>query len=505
MRKILISAQLLSILAFAAIFYTDTIPKIVSIPLFVGIMTAITLFSHSKTASSERRLQTKISDLSKELNVASTRITSVSQEIGITVAENNASSKELFEKTKEMSSLTADVNTSLQDTIVHIKEMLGLADETHTSAMTMEDISHKSFATIQSGMSEILHIVDNMKAIKETSSTADARIEKLKSTSEDILTIVNKISEISQKMHIIAINASVESARAGKSGNSFAVVAKEFQMLASITDRSVGDISELVDTIQQDINDVYQVSKENASRVDNGVRNSTVIDENLKLIEQSFRDVVKMVGRLGTISETESKLADEMNHRVAHIESLMTRTGIHVSQVYDVARSQNRGIENISKMSQTLNVASSELFDLAENSSSEKGESLDVYAKTICEEFFSVMEKELCKNPAILGKDAALHHTMLHQFQANHEIVEAVWTNEPNGRFICSIPSAGFVNASMREWFRSAMQGENYISKIYISGITKNRCVTLSMPYRSGNGEILGVIGVDLNLMLMKA
>ncbi len=505
MRKFLMSAQLLFILAFSAVFYTDAMPKIISTLLFVLIMVAITLFSSYKTAASERQLQTQISDLSKELNVASTRITSVSQEIGITIAENNASSKELFEKTKEMSTLTSDVNTSLQDTIRHIKEMIGLADETHASAVTMEDISQTSFATIQSGMSEILHIVDTMKAIKETSNTADARIEKLKSTSEDILTIVKKISEISQKMHIIAINASVESARAGQSGNSFAVVAKEFQMLASITDSSVGDISELVDTIQQDINDVYQVSKENASRVDNGVRNSTVIDENLKRIDQSFRDVVKMVGRLGTISETESKLADEMNLRVAHIESLMTRTGSHVSQVYDVARSQNRGIENISKMSRTLNDASSELLDLAESSSLDKGESLDGHAKTICTEFFTVMEQELCKNPHILGKDAALHHAMLEQFQSNHAIVEAVWTNEPNGRFICSIPSAGIVNASMREWFRSAIQGETYISKIYISGITKNRCVTLSMPYRDSRSEILGVVGVDLNLMQMKA
>jgi methyl-accepting chemotaxis protein len=103
-----------------------------------------------------------------------------------------------------------------------------------------------------------------------------------------------------------------------------------------------------------------------------------------------------------------------------------------------------------------------------------------------------------------LENDQALHYDVLSRFKSSHAIFEAVWTNETNGRFICSIPKAGIANAVMRDWFRAALKGESYISPIYISGITKNRCVTLSMPYYDNGGAVSGIIGVDLNLDMLK-
>ena len=84
------------------------------------------------------------------------------------------------------------------------------------------------------------------------------------------------------------------------------------------------------------------------------------------------------------------------------------------------------------------------------------------------------------------------------------KLVASGRTEASIGRFICFIPPSGIANAVMRDWFRAALKGEKYISSIYISGITKNKCVTLSMPYYGKAGEVLGVVGVDLNLGMLR-
>ena len=93
-----------------------------------------------------------------------------------------------------------------------------------------------------------------------------------------------------------------------------------------------------------------------------------------------------------------------------------------------------------------------------------------------------------------------LHRNVLSGLLASHDFIEAAWTNDMKGRFICSIPEAGIANALIRDWFKRSAAGEEYISRVYISAITRKPCVTYSIPIRDSQGKIVGVFGVDLKL-----
>jgi len=474
--------------------------KVVGIAVFAAVMAAM-LLVYLKNIQA---LKQRITKLSNELKVASSRITSVSNEIGITIEENNSHSNELFRQTREMSSLTSDMNGKLSETINKIKGMIDLSDETRQTILGMENVSKKSSETISGSMTEIMHIVDTIKEIKTTSSRASDSIEKLKSESDSILTIVEKITEISMQMHIIAINASVEAAKAGQFGKSFTVVADEFKKLSSVTDSSVKEISELILSIQKEVLKVYNEVRENSARVDDGVRLTKAIEDNLRNINASFSDVLKMVEHINNISQTEHRLAGEMNDHLDRVEDMITRTGEKVSCVYDYTAKQKEGIENIAEMGLKLESASSDLLSIVGNEAEQGAEQPDEQTKRICLDFFPVIEKELCRELKLIPRNYAAHSELLNRLKEKHKILEAVWTNEKNGRFICSIPKAGIANAAHRDWFRESIKGEKYISSIYISGITKNKCVTLSMPFFNDRNEIEGVVGVDMNLSLIK-
>lgn len=105
-----------------------------------------------------------------------------------------------------------------------------------------------------------------------------------------------------------------------------------------------------------------------------------------------------------------------------------------------------------------------------------------------------------CQLPQIRKMDKESHREELAKLIQNSDFIEAAWSNDAKGRFLCSIPEAGIANAKIRDWFQKSIQGEEFCSKVYISAITKRPCLTLSVPVTDMNGVIAGVLGVDLKL-----
>ncbi|WP_338824879.1 PDC sensor domain-containing protein [Neomoorella humiferrea] len=63
--------------------------------------------------------------------------------------------------------------------------------------------------------------------------------------------------------------------------------------------------------------------------------------------------------------------------------------------------------------------------------------------------------------------------------------------------YIFSQPPAALANARIRPWWQRAMAGEEYISTVYVSAITRQPCRTQSLPIRDGSGRIVGVLAAE--------
>ncbi|WP_422036852.1 methyl-accepting chemotaxis protein [Roseibium sp.] len=89
----------------------------------------------------------------------------------------------------------------------------------------------------------------------EAAEVTNQYVQTLSETAEHIGSVVNLIRDIAEQTNLLALNATIEAARAGEAGRGFAVVASEVKQLAEQTSKATDEISGRVSGIQTSVKD----------------------------------------------------------------------------------------------------------------------------------------------------------------------------------------------------------------------------------------------------------
>ncbi len=496
-------ALLISSTVLAAVSGWNLLILAVNLVLFMGYFIFV---RHLLTSSSRqytdnnKKLKDELRKFNSEVQVTSSQISSVSESIAVTSDENNEFAKYVYDKVREMADNNEKVNSSITSTLSEVRSIIELLNNADGITIDMLNKSLISKDTVKLSLEEILQIVQTINGIHESSDKTLTNMEQLQKTSKEIVHILETVSNISKQTQLLALNATIESARAGEHGKGFTVVASEIHKLAEDTNKSVGDINSLIKAIQTEVGNVYGDVKENALRVDAGISVTKKIEGNLERIDSSFNDVFGMMDQISRFSKQEVQIAQNVGDQIKEVEEVMLQTSKSVDDVCTSVQQQKQNMEDISSLGTRLNEASSSLAKLfSSEAEAEVMENPGSEAMDKAENSLYIIKDELCSRAEIVNsKDSNTHEAVLSSFMKKYSFVEAAWTNDRKGRFICSIPKAGIANANVREWFKHGIHGEDFISTVYISAITRNPCVTVSAPIRNTAGEIAGVVGIDI-------
>lgn len=138
------------------------------------------------------------------------------------------------------------------DTLLRTAEQSAqVAQEMNTDASQAIRISDAMVRTIGEATSKLRSLVDGMTHIAQSSEQTLAIVRNLELQADEIGQISHLVSELADQTHLLALNASIEAARAGAGGEGFAVVAQEIRKLAADSAAAGSRIRALVETMQE--------------------------------------------------------------------------------------------------------------------------------------------------------------------------------------------------------------------------------------------------------------
>ncbi len=261
----------------------------------------------------------KITHQMGELSNVSTKLTSSTEEIATTV---NDLSEIGLKNADSVQFVNHQINV-LDD------DMLRILENAETSYLVAKDSGNVIKETIAS----FKETIGAVYKIKNENNTVVKEMSQLTSYFEEIDMIIHAVNAIADQTQLLALNASIEAARAGDAGRGFAVVAGEVSKLADESSKSSEKIQELLGNISRNVRGLTSNIEEQSRLIDENVKKSeeaigktTVIDEALDMNLQAVQDIKELAAKqkdqVSHIRDTANEINDSIQHTTAVTEEI---------------------------------------------------------------------------------------------------------------------------------------------------------------------------------------
>ncbi|MDU0353527.1 PAS domain-containing methyl-accepting chemotaxis protein [Paraglaciecola aquimarina] len=164
------------------------------------------------------------------------------------------------------------------------------------TAQVAFDISKKTDADTDKGMSVIETTIDTMEQLSAQMRTVSEGIFDLEKHSRTIAGLVNNISGIADQTNLLALNAAIEAARAGEQGRGFAVVADEVRQLALRTTTTTDEIVKVVNDNKHLTENAVALIEQSLKQVQTALELSNDGGKVMNEIKTGAREIVDAVG-----------------------------------------------------------------------------------------------------------------------------------------------------------------------------------------------------------------
>lgn len=300
-------------------------------------------------------------------NIKSTSNT-IEDKVEIINSSINTTSKNSNNIRESMDEISAGIMNTAKDMQVSFEKVTELGNNIETIKETSL-ILDKGAKEADSLNSNIIRVLDelqeeNTKSLgvsKETTENMEILINK----SDTIVDIVNTIENISGQINLLALNASIESARAGEQGKGFAVVSQEIKDLAEQTaeaTKRIGNlINELINAVNQSVGSVKkftQTSEEQSKIIE---ETQGTLKKVIGFMQEIPKHIDKNMEKIDDVYEEKDSVITAMNSVLAVTEQISAA----IEEISASIAESNESIISVSNMTEELNKSTNELNEKA--------------------------------------------------------------------------------------------------------------------------------------------
>jgi|GEM_PF-820737 len=236
---------------------------------------------------------------------------------------------------------TANVTKEISESVV------GTAQRTQVVAQA----ANQAAQIAQEGSQNINIINEKIVGIKDNVVNSAKLVEKLGNKSEEVTGIVKVIRDIAGKTNMLALNASIEAARAGDAGRGFAVVANEIRSLAEQTKEASKNIETLLVEIQNETE--HTVSAMNQGLIE--------VEAGTAAISATYSTFNKIIDEIHIVA----KDINQVSGSVLELKSDSERIISSIEEVNDIAETTSLGTQSVLASTEEQAASVQEINNLA--------------------------------------------------------------------------------------------------------------------------------------------
>lgn len=285
----------------------------------------------------------------------------VSSEVTLSVEKVMNSSHVIYDSTNHVSTAMEEIELGLtqqaDDTLAgaelldRLAGSIGVVGEETKDIKNIADLTKVSIGTSVNQMDEL-----KVRAEETTRITGEVitNVKSLNERTKEIDVIVGTIDSIADETALLALNASIEAARAGDAGRGFMVVADSIKKLAEQSMEATGQIRTIVNAIDGGTKAVVDI----ANTADGIIKQQALAVSDTKAsFDAMSGDVEKLLDKVAAIIANVSEMEKEKEASVEKMQNISAVTEevvASVSTVSSEAQQQVAIVDELQNLSEKL-------------------------------------------------------------------------------------------------------------------------------------------------------
>lgn len=174
-----------------------------------------------------------------------------------------------------------------------------------------------------------------MQSINETMHSTNQIFNLLQQQMQEITKLTDQLGTIAFNTKILAINASIEAARAGQYGTGFAVVANEVQNLATESDNCSAQVTAVVENIRTQIEATTLRLGDSVQAIQLSLGTLTGLEEGFDGLIVRFQSLYQNIEEQNSNIIHMDRMFDELRQKVSDMSACSEENGVAVESIVD--------------------------------------------------------------------------------------------------------------------------------------------------------------------------
>ena len=243
----------------------------------------------------------------------------ISEELYEGISVLSLASNEILAVTNQLSAASSQTAATVNETSDAVENVRKKTELVILKAIMVSEKAIRALDVSKDGQKSVREILDGMNRIQQQMDIIRANVIRLSEQSQAVGEIIATVTDISEQSNLLAVNASIEAAKAGEFGRGFAVVANEIHNLAEQSKKATANIRVILTDIQRGISSTEVSTEQGTRSVANAVRLTSNAQEAIEVLTQSIADSSKEVIEIAASIQTQASEVDQISRAMEKI------------------------------------------------------------------------------------------------------------------------------------------------------------------------------------------
>lgn len=260
----------------------------------------------------------------------------------------HAAIEQQTEASTEQATAVAEVTSTLSELRQTSKQALE-----QSSALLL--VAERSVEASARGAEVVHGSMQGMRAVRDRVEVIQERILALSDHTAQIGDIIATVNEIAEQSKLLALNASIEAARAGDSGRSFSVVANEMRALAEQSKQATRQVRRLLSDIREATGAAVVATEDGIAKVDQGQKLAEQSGEIMEMLSGVIAQSVGASRLIANASRQQGTGVNQVAEAMTNIDHAVRATADGMHRMKAVSADLSRASGHMSERLAQLN------------------------------------------------------------------------------------------------------------------------------------------------------